>query len=113
MAGLPGQVGGVCVHRDAVKCLAYSVYLAELLADTCRDVRCVIDGEGMNLREVLAVRKGESTQLVLSWVQNCLDDPRVDNIGFKFGGALKDFGEDERASNMYAQLETYREMKDL
>lgn len=35
--------------QRAVKCLAYSVYLAELLADTCQGVRCVVDGEGLRL----------------------------------------------------------------
>ncbi|GAB3989868.1 hypothetical protein GCM10029978_116110 [Actinoallomurus acanthiterrae] len=97
----------------AVKCLAYSVYLAELLADTCRDVRCVIDGEGMSLREVLAIREGGHIQFTLSWVQKCIDDPQADNVGFKFAGALRDFGEDERARNMYAQLKEYNEFSDL
>jgi hypothetical protein len=35
--------------QRAVKCLAYSVYLAELLADTCQGVRCVVGGEGLRL----------------------------------------------------------------
>ncbi|GAA2398564.1 hypothetical protein GCM10010191_01630 [Actinomadura vinacea] len=96
-----------------VKCLAYSVYLAELLADTCRDVRRVVEGEGMNLQEVLATREGEHTQFVLSWVLKCLDDPHADNVGFKFAGALSDFGENERAKAMYAELERYREFGDL
>ncbi|WP_028799892.1 hypothetical protein [Streptomyces sp. 142MFCol3.1] len=95
-----------------VKCLAYSVYLAEVLADTCRGVRSVVDGEGMNLRAVLAVREDGVAQFPLSWVQGCIDDPR-DNIGFKFAGALRDFGEDERASDMYAQVTEYAEFKGL
>lgn len=97
----------------AVKCLAYSVYLAELLADTCRDVRRVIDGEGMHLREVLAIREDESMQFTLSWVQSCIKDPRVDNVCFKFAGALRDFGEDERARDMYAQAKKHNEFSDL
>jgi hypothetical protein len=95
----------------AVKFLAYSVYLAEMLADTCSGVRCVIEGEGMGLREVLAVREGGSAQLTLSWVQSCVDDPRAENIGFKYAGALRDFGEQERASRMYQQLEQYNEYR--
>ncbi|MGI5346679.1 hypothetical protein ACQEU8_00525 [Streptomyces sp. CA-250714] len=91
----------------AVKCLAYSVYLAELLADTCQGVRCVIDGEGMDLRAVLAVREGGATQFTLSWVQSCLDDPQADNIGFKFAGALRDLGEKQRASRVFEQLQKH------
>lgn len=97
----------------AVKCLAYSVYLAELLANTCHGVRCVIDGEGMNLRAVLAIGEDKSAQFTLSWVQSCLNDPRVDNIGFKFAGALRDFGEDKRASDMYTRCKEYNEFRDL
>ncbi|GGN64312.1 hypothetical protein GCM10011579_033590 [Streptomyces albiflavescens] len=92
-----------------VKCLAYSVYLAELLADTCHDVRRVIDGEGMNLRTVFAIHAGGSTQFPLSWVRSCINDPQADNIAFKFAGALRDFGEEERAADMYAQAKTYSE----
>lgn len=97
----------------SLKCLAYSVYLAELLADTCDGVRCVIDGEGMNLRAVLAAREGGAVQFTLSWVVGCLEDPRVDNLGFKFSGALRDFGENDRASAMYAQWKQYDEFSDL
>ncbi|GAA5020449.1 hypothetical protein [Streptomyces siamensis] len=96
-----------------VKCLAYSVYLAELLADTCRGVRRVVDGEGMTLRAVLAVREDGVAQFPLSWVRSCIDDPRADNIGFKFAGALRDFGEEERASDMHAQVTEYAELKGL
>ncbi|MEU1199609.1 hypothetical protein ABZ446_25745 [Streptomyces sp. NPDC005813] len=96
----------------AVKCLAYSVYLAELLADTCRGVRRVVDGEGMSLRAVLAVREDGVAQFPLSWVRSCIDDPRADTIGFKLAGALRDFGEEERASDMYAQVTEYAEFKD-
>lgn len=97
----------------AVKCLAYSVYLAELLAEMCDDVRCVVDGEGMNLSEVLAVREGGPVQFVLSWVLGCLEDPSADNIIFKFAGALSDFGETEHASTMQKLFEDYRELSDL
>lgn len=95
----------------AVKCLAYSVYLAEMLADTCSGVRCVIEGEGMGLRDVRAVREGGSVQCTLSWVQSCVSDPRADNIGFKYAGALRDFGEQERAARVYEQLKLYNEYR--
>ena len=73
-------------HCGRVACLAYAVYLAELLADTRQHVRCVIDGEGMDLHAVLAIRDGGSVQFTLSWVQSCINDPGVDNIGFEFAG---------------------------
>ncbi|MFF3687866.1 hypothetical protein [Streptomyces sp. NPDC002187] len=95
----------------AVKCLAYAVYLAELLAGTCRDVRCVVDGVGMNLRSVLAVREGGPVQFPLAWVRSCIDDPRGGNVGFTFAGALRDFGEDGRAAAMYAQLKQFDESR--
>jgi hypothetical protein len=95
----------------AVKFLAYSVYLAEMLADTCSDVRCAIESEGMGLRDVLAVHEGGSVQFTLSWVQSCVNDPRADNIGFKYAGALRDFGEQERASRIYQQLEQYNQYR--
>ncbi|WP_433332025.1 hypothetical protein [Spirillospora sp. CA-294931] len=88
----------------AVKCLGYSVYLAELLADTCTGVERVIDGEGMGLNEVLAVREGGAMQFTLTWVQRCLDDPKSDNIVFKYAGALRDFGEHERSKALNAEL---------
>ncbi|MEU6715113.1 hypothetical protein ABZ897_26920 [Nonomuraea sp. NPDC046802] len=94
-----------------IKCLAYSVYLAELLAATCRDVRMVIDGDGLAVEEVLAGREGGATQFVLSWVLGCLEDPQADNVVFKFAGALKDFGENERAGRLYAQLESYNDLR--
>jgi hypothetical protein len=114
-----GVLGSMAKDTDeepslrAVKSLAYSVYLAELLADTCHGVQCVIDGEGMDLRAVLAVGENGSMQFTLSWVQSCINDPQVDNIGFKFAGALRDFGEEKRASDMYAQCKTYSEFSDL
>ncbi|GAB3154551.1 hypothetical protein GCM10027290_49250 [Micromonospora sonneratiae] len=40
-------------------------------------------------------------------------DPQADNIGFKFAGALGDFGEPERAREMYAQLQKYHELDEL
>jgi hypothetical protein len=88
----------------AVKCLAYSVYLAELLADTCHGVRCVVDGEGMHLRDVRAVNDDGTTQFTLNWVYTCLDDPDADNLVFKFAGALRDFGQRERAERIDAYL---------
>ncbi|GAA5079979.1 hypothetical protein [Nocardia iowensis] len=88
----------------AVKCLAYSVYLAELLAATCSGVRCVVDGVGMHLREVFAVRDGAPIQLTLSWIQGGLVDPAANNIVFKFAGALRDFGEPQRAQALLEQL---------
>lgn len=100
-------------RERAVKCLAYAVYLAELLAGSCRGVRCVVDGEGTELREVLAVRDDGSLQFTLSWVRKCLDDPKADNIGFKYAGALRDFGEEHRAAEMYEQLRQYLEYSDL
>ncbi len=81
----------------ALKLLAYSVYLAELLARTCSGVRCVIDGEGMRLDDVRAVNDTGVTQFTLNWIYNCLDDPDADDLGFKFAGALRDFGEQDRA----------------
>ncbi|WP_208884104.1 hypothetical protein [Streptomyces armeniacus] len=47
-------------------------------------------------------------QFTLSWVQNCVDDPRADNIGFKFAGTLKDFGEEARAADLYRALDEAR-----
>jgi hypothetical protein len=82
-----------------------------MLANTCSDVRCVIEGEGMGLREVLAIREGKSVQCTLSWVQSCVNDPRIDNIGFKYAGALRDFGEQERATRIYEELKLYNEFR--
>lgn len=89
---------------DAGNASEPALYLAELLADACQDVQRVIDGVDTTLREVLAVREDGPMQFTLSWVQKCLDDPHTDNIGFKFAGALKDFGENDRAAQMYEQL---------
>ncbi len=86
-----------------VKILAYSVYLAELLASTCRGVRCVVDGDGMTLRDVVAVHDESGTmQFTLQWVLGCLEDPVADSIAFKYIGALHDFGESERARYLTA-----------
>jgi hypothetical protein len=100
------QEGDEAPEQQAVKCLAYSVYLAELLADTCRGVRCVIDGEGMRLDDVRAVHENGVSQHTLNWIYNCLDDPEADNLIFKYAGALRDFGEVERARHVYSWLET-------
>jgi hypothetical protein len=106
-----GVVQSMAQDRDeeptqrAVKCLAYSVYLAELLADTCQGVRCVVDGEGMRLHDVYAVHESGVTQFTLNWINNCLGDPEADNLIFKYAGALRDFGELERARNVYSWLQ--------
>lgn len=88
----------------AVKVLAYSVYLAELLTGTCSGVRCVVEGEGMHLSDVAAVRDDGVTEFTLTWVQRCLEDPDSDNVVFKYCGALRDFGERERAAVLQRQL---------
>ncbi|MFG1795521.1 hypothetical protein [Nocardia sp. NPDC049149] len=88
----------------AIKLLAYSVYLAELLADTCTDVRCVVEAEGTRLDAVNAVQAGGATQFTLNWLHNCLNDHDADNLAFKYAGALQDFGEHDRAQALYALL---------
>lgn len=108
-----GVVGSMAEDPDeepslrAVKVLAYAVYLAELLAKTCSGVRCVIDGEGMRLDDVRAVSDTGVTQFTLNWIYNCLDDPDADNLGFKLAGALRDFGEQDRAHYL-TELLDYR-----
>jgi hypothetical protein len=88
----------------AIKLLAYSVYLAELLADTCENVQCVIESEGMRLDAVNAVQTSGATQFTLNWIRNCLDDHEADNLPFKYAGALQDFGEHDRAQALYTLL---------
>jgi hypothetical protein len=56
---------------------------------------------------VTAVNASGVTQFTLSWVSSCLEDPQADNVVFKFAGALKDFGEDQRAATLYADLQQY------
>jgi hypothetical protein len=92
----------------AIKTLAYSVYLAELLAGTCTDVRCVVEGEGMHLHDVAAVRADGVTEFTLNWVQKCLEDPDSDNVVFKYSCALGDFGEPDRAAILQQQLTEFR-----
>jgi len=89
----------------ALRCFAYSVYVAELLAATCADVRVVVDGEGWRVEEVRAVQSnGGPAQFVLSWVTACVADPDADDILFKYAGALRDFGESARAQALLDYL---------
>lgn len=95
-------------HR-ATKSLAYGVYLAEVLARTCAGVQVVIDGENLTARDVLAVGDDGTTQFTLSWVRKCLDNPRDNTVVFKFIGALRDYGENTRATQLAAQLRDYED----
>jgi hypothetical protein len=88
-----------------VACLAYSVYLAELLANTCRDVRVIIDGEGSTVGEVIAVQGDGGMAMTLSWVRKCLDNPGPENVVFKYCVQLRQFGEHERARALYQKVE--------
>ncbi|HEY0693415.1 MAG TPA: hypothetical protein VGD71_30790 [Kribbella sp.] len=40
-----------------------------------------------------------------AWINNCVGDPEADNLIFKYAGALRDFGELERARNVYLWLQ--------
>ncbi|WP_433574769.1 hypothetical protein [Nocardia brasiliensis] len=87
-----------------VQCLAYSIYVADLLADRCQGVRRVVEREGAHLSDVLAVRDDGSAHSTLSWIEGCLDDPRSDDIVFRYAGALRDFGAFDRARAIYTKL---------
>jgi hypothetical protein len=86
---------------------AYAVYIAETLASTCEGVRVEIVGDGRYVAEVSAAREQGPRQFVLTWVQKCVEDPNADNIVFKYAGALRDFGQHDRAERLYEQLREY------
>lgn len=88
---------------------AFSVYIAELLAASCDGVRAQIESGGSAVREVSAVRGDGLTQYVLSWVRTCAADPNADNIVCRFAGALRDFGEHDRAARLGEQLREFTE----
>lgn len=96
----------------AIKCLGYSVYLAELLASACRDVRVTVDAEGTGLREVIAAQEGGAMAMVLSWVRTCVDDPEGDNVVFKYAVQLDQFGEPERARALHEKLREFTAYED-
>ncbi|MEC3917911.1 hypothetical protein [Nocardia sp. CDC160] len=93
----------------AVKLLAYSVYLAEVLAATCPGVTRVVKGEVMHLEDVYAVHENGTVEFTLNWIRSCLDDPEGDNVVFKYAGALRDFGERDRSRALTEMLEALRE----
>ncbi|WP_196223603.1 hypothetical protein, partial [Nocardia seriolae] len=93
----------------AVKLLAYSVYLAEILAEACPGVTRVVKGEGMHLEDVYAVHENGTVEFTLNWIHSCLDDPEGDNLVFKYAGALRDFGAHDRSQALAEMLETLRE----
>jgi hypothetical protein len=64
-------------------------------------------GDGRHVAEVSAVSDQGRRQFVLSWVQKCVEDPNADNIVFKYAGALRDFGQHDRAARLYEQLREY------
>ncbi|KAA8881873.1 hypothetical protein F3087_40090 [Nocardia colli] len=87
-----------------VACLAYALYLAELLTEKCAGAHRVIEGDPWRLRDILVVSPSGPTYFVLSWVSKCLDDPEADNVAFRYAEALRGFGEFGRALSVYAQL---------
>lgn len=87
---------------------ALALHIAETLAATCRDVQIDIVASDGKLQDINAVQRGGAVEFVLNWVWQCLHDPDVDNIVFKYAGALRDFGEGARAERLYRELEAYR-----
>lgn len=87
-----------------VQSLAYAIYLADLLADRCPGVRRIFERDETHLSDVRAVRAGGPDQSTLSWIESCLDDPRSENIVFRYAGALRDFGAFERAKAIFTRL---------
>jgi hypothetical protein len=50
-------------------------------------------------------RRRRRNGFTLNWINNCVGDPEADNLMFKYAGALRDFGELERARNVYSWLQ--------
>jgi len=86
---------------------AYAVYVAELLASSCEGVRVEVEAEAGRVAEVTALSDRGPRQYVLSWVQQCIEDPNTDNIVFKYSGALRVFNQPARAARLDEQLREY------
>ena len=96
-------------HTDFTADLAaLALYIADMLAATCRDVHVDVVASGEGLQDINAVQRDGSVEFVLNWIWKCLHDPDADNIVFKYAGALRGFGEVTRAERLYGELEAYR-----
>lgn len=91
---------------------ALALYIADTLATTCRAVQVDVVASGDTLQDINAVQRDGAVEFVLNWVWQCLQDPDADNIVFKYAGALRDFGENERAQRLHGELAAYRRHMD-
>jgi hypothetical protein len=100
-------------HTDFTTNLAaLTLYIADTLAATCRDVEVAVEASDGRLHDVNAVQREGAVQLVLNWVWQGLHDPDADNIVVKYAGALRDFGETIRAERLYHELDDHREHRE-